>query len=652
MAEETTPIEFLRGETSNPSVDLEAGSADINESDIAEDQLVRRPVFLDPYIDAPHFGRYSYMKPHLEIKLSRAAAVGDTKVIDELRQSEDFKNFEIVTEYRGNTLLHLAVIGGHMEFVRHVATQKHELLHRVNRNYETPLILAAASKNEELGLLTLKLMNELGGGEFEVRKRLLQADRNGDNAAHHALKSGHINLALRLIESNEQICDRISHIKESLMFLATWRGYEDVVGNLMKTRWSKQKGPANITVLHAAVLVGNADLVMELLSIQDNYGRGSQALVAAIRSHDLHIVQSILTRFPEFGLPTVFDNPFFVAAQEDAVSIAEEIIRHCTIMAALHCDEDGRSALHIAVANGHVNFVKFILSQPGLSRLLNKADKDGKTALHLAAIQCKPRIIREILTNQQDKHFSIDREGFTALDYAYYNIDHYRHRRQQQQQQQQSLSSQTSDHQMGKLKWGDVVALLSNAGCPHTAPYYVRAEAKQNFINEIRDHANQVTRSYRSSTSTVGILITTVTFAAAFTLPGGYVQDPGPQEGFPVFSGKPALQAFLISDTFAMCASLMAAFICNMYQLSDVDFVLYYAKKIGYLMWFAYVTTGVAFASGLYTILAPTHLWLFIIICVPCIIVPFLSYFFVEWPRQKLNYQVSRALKMNLEEVL
>jgi Domain of unknown function len=134
----------------------------------------------------------------------------------------------------------------------------------------------------------------------------------------------------------------------------------------------------------------------------------------------------------------------------------------------------------------------------------------------------------------------------------------------------------------------EVVTLLSDASCPLTAPFDVRTKAKRKFIEIIREQANKVTGTYRSSTSTVGILITTVTFAAAFTLPGGYIADAGPTEGLPVFSRKAAFQTFLISDIFAMCASLLAAFICSMYRLSDIDFVLYYATKIGYLMWFAY----------------------------------------------------------------
>ena len=63
---------------------------------------------------------------------------------------------------------------------------------------------------------------------------------------------------------------------------------------------------------------------------------------------------------------------------------------------------------------------------------------------------------------------------------------------------------------------------------------------------------------------------------------------------------KLAFQAFLISDTLAMCSSLAVAFICIIARWEDLEFLLYYRSFTKKLMWFAYVATTTAFATGLY----------------------------------------------------
>jgi hypothetical protein len=50
----------------------------------------------------------------------------------------------------------------------------------------------------------------------------------------------------------------------------------------------------------------------------------------------------------------------------------------------------------------------------------------------------------------------------------------------------------------------------------------VHMEAKEKVTNKSRKDVKALTERYTSNTSLVAILIATITFAAAFTLPGGY----------------------------------------------------------------------------------------------------------------------------------
>ncbi|KAJ4952070.1 hypothetical protein NE237_028902 [Protea cynaroides] len=57
----------------------------------------------------------------------------------------------------------------------------------------------------------------------------------------------------------------------------------------------------------------------------------------------------------------------------------------------------------------------------------------------------------------------------------------------------------------------------------------------------------------------VATLIATVTFAAGFTMPGGYNND-GPDEGLVTLNSKAAFQIFLVANTGAMAPSTAAIF--------------------------------------------------------------------------------------------
>jgi hypothetical protein len=143
----------------------------------------------------------------------------------------------------------------------------------------------------------------------------------------------------------------------------------------------------------------------------------------------------------------------------------------------------------------------------------------------------------------------------------------------------------------------------------------------------------------------------TITFAAAFTLPGGYSTDTG-NEGLPIMARKFAFQAFLISDSLAMCSSLAVAFICIIAKWEDFEFLLYYRSFTKKLMWFAYMATTTAFATGLYTVLAPRLQWLAVAVCVLTGLLPILTKLLGEWPILKLRFRLGRAFKSELLDMV
>ena len=167
--------------------------------------------------------------------------------------------------------------------------------------------------------------------------------------------------------------------------------------------------------------------------------------------------------------------------------------------------------------------------------------------------------------------------------------------------------------------------------------------------NEAIQEVKSLTAKYTSNTSLVAALLATISFAAAFALPGGFsTNSTNADAGQPVFASKFSFKVFLISDTIAMCSSLAVAFFCILATWEDLDFLLNYRKTTKALMWCAYCATSVAFGTGLFTEIAPKNLWLAIIILVLCIILPILSKLIGEWPLIMVKYRLGSLFRKDL----
>ena len=116
----------------------------------------------------------------------------------------------------------------------------------------------------------------------------------------------------------------------------------------------------------------------------------------------------------------------------------------------------------------------------------------------------------------------------------------------------------------------------------------------------------------------VAALIATVTFAAAFTLPGGYKSDTedGPNRGTAILSKNAAFQVFVISDAIAMVLSLSAVFVHFILSLKFLKkFIFLFIFALSFTL-VAMAAMIVAFVTGTYAMLATPSLWLAIVTCI------------------------------------
>ncbi|CAL4988820.1 unnamed protein product [Urochloa decumbens] len=531
------------------------------------------------------------------------------------------------TTPQGNTCLHIASIHGHEEFCKNVMTleQSDPLITAINADGETPLLTAAKSGHSSLASFLLSCCRDR-----QLRETILKQDKQGCNVLHHAIRSGHRELALQLVAAEPALSRAVNKYDESPMFAAVMRNYADVFEKLLEIPYSSHGASVGFNALHAAVRNGNSTIAKKIMKVrpwlarEENEGMLTPVLWAVLLDK-VDVLRVMLEHDSSLGYLTSAAGISLLstAASRGHVAVARELLNHCPD--APCCDIEDGTCLHKAAWFGHIEFVEFVLQSQKLRKLVNAQDMRGETALHVAVQKCNPKVVAALL-----KHQDIDVTVHTKLGSP------------------PNWTLSGAEDSAKTLNWNEVSMLMLKADPQDaTSILNLHKDAKDKVTNLSRKDIKSLTQTYTSNTSLVAILITTITFAAAFTLPGGYSTDAG-SEGLPIMARKVAFQAFLISDTLAMCSSLVVAFICVIARWEDLEFLLYYRSSTKKLMWFAYMATITAFASGLYTVLAPRLLWLAIAICVVSVLLPVLTKLLGEWPVLKLRFRLGRTFKSEL----
>ncbi|KAH7842723.1 hypothetical protein Vadar_008438 [Vaccinium darrowii] len=115
----------------------------------------------------------------------------------------------------------------------------------------------------------------------------------------------------------------------------------------------------------------------------------------------------------------------------------------------------------------------------------------------------------------------------------------------------------------------------------------------------------------------VATLIATITFAAAFTMPGGF-DASGDKLGAATLAKTVALKIFIWADSIAMCCSITVVFLLSFAMLAEQDVLPSVAENSFMLLYLTFFATLVAFMSGIFAVIAPKALWLAISVCIFC----------------------------------
>ncbi|XP_070030437.1 protein ACCELERATED CELL DEATH 6-like isoform X1 [Nicotiana sylvestris] len=472
------------------------------------------------------------------------------------------------------------------------------------------------------------------GGEENKEILMRMTDDNGDTALHKAVRSRHQDVARLLVKEDPEFEYPSNKARETPLYLAAESGLRDALVEILVTcnKPTFAAGPFNRTPLHAAVIHQHTDCARLLWQwnkslCEEADVSGWNSLHYAVYLGLKEVVSDMLgwkksLAYLPAGSENRWTTTFHIAANAGDVNMINELLKYrpdCWEM----LDSRDKNALHVAILNNQFMLVKSLLKSTKWDSLADNADDDGNTPLHLlAASSYWAHVPVKLRENRRAKTMSFNKENQTPLDVAWSCI--------KRTTNKESIS-------------GSLYHDFANIG------RFGRRETPWNTLDEIHIQREFSKRDKEFETEIKSImsaaqihlvmatLLVTVTFAAGFTLPGGFDCDSNsPNKGMAILTRKAAFHVFVITDAIAFACSAGAIFSYFLMAINhrptsyqDYRILSALSRVAGQLQLLAMLAVVIAFVTGMYATLAYS-LGLAITVCtIGCL--SFLLYMFVMY---------------------
>ncbi|WCJ23932.1 Ankyrin repeat family protein [Euphorbia peplus] len=478
---------------------------------------------------------------------------------------------------------------------------------------------------------------------------LWQLDSAGNIPLHIAAKYGHLEIVLLLVKEAKKAVHRDLEA-----------GDEEDGGGAVR-RMLRKENKQKETALHLAVRGGCLDVVVEILRCEDSdfrYGEnlcGETPLYLAARLPRLKITVEVLNKFrpPLHGGPRgktplhaasvvyflnddrlpagLYDlllskmggfvnpideggwTPLHCAAYVDNVLAARKILEKDEHSAYSTDKDRKRTALHIASGRGQVGVMKEIISRcPGCCEI---SDVRGWNVLHYAVISKSEEAVKAILKHPSLMYLIIgqDIRGFTPLHLLMVSRRNspllswiYSEKSGLPSQVFDQISSMRSPQETYRDK-KQILEWMKELG---RGPLGEKIEIGKHWKEVQKEREETVIpklENAKDSHILVAALVATVTFAAAFTLPGGYISDENHSklQGTPILIRNLAFKAFVVTDAVAMVLSTSSVFIHFLMVMLGYKERYYWLIRSAF--WCVVLAMGAmvfAFVTGTYAVLS------------------------------------------------
>ncbi|KAK7066886.1 Transient receptor putative cation channel subfamily A member 1 [Halocaridina rubra] len=302
----------------------------------------------------------------------------------------------------------------------------------------TPVHLACSQGSLDIVKLMFAIQPE------EKLKALETFDAQGMNPLHCAAMFDHPELVSYLLEEGAMV-DHLDKENRSALLLAAAHGGWRTVDILLKyganpaVRDSNSKNLLHIVIMNGGSVTDVLSLTHAkdsewtsrlrfMLNEQDS--KGWSPLHYASRSGKISSLASLLSLGASVRTKDIRnENPLHFAAKYGRYNTVRQLIESINGFLILNeCNDEGKTALHIASEEGHTKVVQLLLGKGALlhkdhfgrtplhlaasgghsstvtallgvhSHILDQTDKDGNTPMHLAVRANKPEIVSQLMS--------------------------------------------------------------------------------------------------------------------------------------------------------------------------------------------------------------------------------------------------------------
>ncbi|GMY20732.1 protein ACCELERATED CELL DEATH 6-like [Fagus crenata] len=247
-----------------------------------------------------------------------------------------------------------------------------------------------------------------------------------------------------------------------------------------------------------------------------------------------------------------------ISAKVGHVNVMRTLFTKCPYTLEL-LDNKGRTALHLAVESGNIDAVEIFLKEKASQDMINEQDEEGNTSLHLAAINGRYEILTMLLDESKVDKWAINKEGKNIADIIQLNINQFT----------------VFEKETIMLKWNRMkdLHMISSERVDDSQTNMISSERMDDSQTNKVVTVTPDVKSVGEINITAMSIITSVTFAAAFQVPGGYDNTTGKA----VLINNGYFEQYMLFNSFAFgasSASMFIHFLRTIFQDSKYAFLL------------------------------------------------------------------------------